>query len=280
MESLRNFALNAVPLNAFIPAYFAEEVRIARIFKQLIINGEFITRSLTDEEMQAMELLKFGFIPIGWKRFKRFKIFNPCKNIFIPRVKHWLIRDTLQSVVNKFGICKECNIFLFKVRNIEIAFSKEKNEFVPIDKMDLGLFNYITKKYLICEYTNKRSTVMLYNHTGYTFGYNTQMLVDAFSTVKPMVILRKKGSTKINAGYSLQEFFKINRQWWGHDTIIDENILQLYQSDIVYYVCTEVNISLYVELSIKSENIEKITQMLSSRSWYIKTPTCIKKLYI
>jgi DNA-dependent RNA polymerase auxiliary subunit epsilon len=274
MESLRNLALNAVPLNAFIPAYFVEEVRIARIFKQLIINGEFITRSLTNEEVQAMELLKVGFIPIGWKRFKLFSLLHSCKSIFGHQcVKKWLIRDTLQNIMIKFGICKECNTLLFKLHNIKIAFSIERNEVISVDKMDSGHFNYITEKHLICEPMGTLSSVMLYSYRGYTLSYphNARLLIRAFPTVKPMVILRKDDSTKINAGYSLQEFFKINRQWWGHDTIIDENILQLYQSVIVYYVCTELTDSLYVDLSIRSDNIEKIKQLLSSRSWHIET---------
>jgi hypothetical protein len=282
MESLRNLALNAVPLNVFVPSYFAEEIRIARIFKQLIPNGELVTRSLTDEEVQTMELLKSGFNPIGWKKFKLFSILHSCKSFFGHNcVKKWLTRETLQNVVIKFGICKKCNKLLFKAHNVKIAFSVEKNEFVSIDKMDLGLFNYITEKYLIIE--SELPSVILYSFSGYIFNYsrNAHILIRAFPTVKPMVILRKDDLTKINASYSLQEFFEINKQWWGHDTTVDEKILQLYQSDIVYYICTRLTNGVHVELFIKSENIKELKQMLSNCSWYIKTPRRLeKKLYI
>jgi hypothetical protein len=269
MESLRNLALNVVPLNASVPAYFAEEVRIARIFKQILIDN---TRSLTDEEVQSMELLKVGFIPIGWKKFKMFKTFQSCKFAFPHCKRIWGKRDTLQNMMINFGICKKCNKLLFKTRNIKIAFSIEKNDFVPVNEMDLGLFNYITKKHLVCEFKDGNRELILYNYNGYTFNYShtALLLIRAFPTVKPMVLLRKT-SIKINAGYSLQEFFELNKQWWGHDTTIDKDILYLYQSDIIYYICTELTNSVFVELYIKSENIEKIKQMLSSRLWHIKT---------
>jgi hypothetical protein len=278
MESLRNLALNAVPLNTHVPAYFAEDVRIARIFKQLLIDGEFVTRALTDEEIQAMKLLKSGFIPIGWKRFKHFNVARTCYDV--GHLYNYVERDTLQSLMIKYGICG-CNKLLFKPRgSVQYAFYIEKNEFVPVDKMDSGYFNYITKDELVCETKDDMSIT----NFQFLIRYNIQFLnvvsplVDAFPTVKPMVILRKKTSIKINIGCSLQEFFEINKQWWGHDTTIDKDILFLYQSDILCYICTEVTNGLYVELSIKSENIEQIKQMLSSRLWYIKTPRHIERL--
>jgi hypothetical protein len=257
MESLKRLALNAVPLNASVPTYFKEEVRIARIFKQLSFDN---TKSLTDEEIQAMELLKFGFIPFGWGRFKLFVVLWPCSCT----VGYYSIdkkRDTLQNMMIKFGICKKCNKLLFKPRgSIQYAFSIEKNEVVPVDKMDSGYFNYIIGKTVICESKN-RTTAESYNGS-----HAAHLLIRAFPTVKPMVLLCKE-SIKINIGCSLQEFFEVNKQWWGRDTTIDEKILQLYKSDIIYYSCTELsNMFLRIDISIKSnENIEKINQMASSR---------------
>jgi hypothetical protein len=281
MESLRNLALNAVPLNASIPPYFTEEVRIARIFKQLIIKGEISKKRLTNEEVQTMEFLKTGYIPVGWGGFKYFRILTSCeKSAFHIYVDE--IRDTLQNMMINFGICKKCNNkLLFKSCGItKYAFSIERNEVVPVDKMDSGHFNYLTDTELLREHNNWISSIWLpTSFPAGGFERTAYHLVDAFPTVKPMVILRKK-SIKINIGCSLQEFFELNKQWWGHDTTIDKKILQLYKSDIVFYVCTELTNSLVVELSIKSENIEQIKQMLSYCSWHIKTPTHIEKLYI
>jgi hypothetical protein len=264
MESLKNLALNAVPLNASVPAYFKEEVRIARIFKQLIPNGKFVKRCLTDEEVQTMELLKVGFIPFGWGKLL-FKL-QSCKCCFIGYK-----RGTLQNIMIKYGICKICNNPLFKSCGvIKSAFSIKENKLIPVDKIDSGLFNYITEKTLFCESTNIMTIESYSNDYPYfCYSYTARNLVDAFPTVKPIVVLRKKDSVKINIGYYLQEFFEINKQWWDHDTTIDKDILFLYQSDIVYYVCTEITGSLDVDLSIKTKNIEKIKQLLSSRSWHI-----------
>jgi hypothetical protein len=272
MESLRNLALNAVPLNAHVPAYFAEDVRIARIFKQLLIDGEFVTRSLTNEEVQTMELLKTGFIPIGWGRFKIFTADHICFNGF---KQDSYKRDTLQNLMTKYGCCRSCNKLLFKPCGvIKHAFSIEKNELVPVAKMDSGLFNYITEKELFCEKPTLTTLVKLHNDRVYSSSFSdmAQYLVDAFPTVKPMIILRKKTSFKINIGWSLQEFFKVNKQWWGHDTIIDEKILNLYKSDIVYYVCTEQNNNtLQVETFVNFDVIFKILNKLVPRTVIART---------
>jgi hypothetical protein len=72
----------------------------------------------------------------------------------------------------------------------------EKNDFVPVDKMDSGLFNYITEKELICETRDGILVILLPYLAPLCFAGSIRYIVNAFPTVKPLILLRKKNYLK------------------------------------------------------------------------------------